>query len=725
MSDKTIRLALVSFLSLFLELLVIRLIGTEIRIFAYLGNLVLLVIFLGIGLGMNHKRNVSVAISAVFFFLIATLTTTSYILRTPRFDVKLFSGVSELLAPLSEAYIWQQLATFSKTGAMFGVLLSGVILLIIACSFFPLGNYLGRVLSAHPSPLRAYSVNVAASLFGMWVYQLFSVGQLPPLLGLVMAMVCLILLCEDRISKALVATSVMAIIALTLPKVSYQPYEGPVTFWSPYQKLTLSLIKDTKPLHPPGYYLEVNTVGYMGLLNLDKDHQATASAILLKTGKTTVEELPFLDQYTLPYRFKPLPQDVLIIGAGAGNDAAGAIRSGVASVDAVEIDPTIIELGRLYHPEYPYNNPAIHVINDDGRAFMERSAKRYDLIVMGLADSHTLSSALTNLRLDHYLYTKESLSKARKLLKPDGILVLSFEAQRPWIGARLRQTLKEAFGQDPLVFEVRSDGAFGWGGYFFVESRNPDYLSTVLSSNRDLSEFVQRHRQQFDSAVNPLTDDWPYLYLDKRRLPLLYILIASSLCIALFIVKRSVLRNTSVDTPMFLWGAAFLLLEFHNISSSSLLFGLTWQTNAVNISAILLLILAANFTAARRGLSQKSAFVGLVATLVIQLIFPIHALNQLGGFPKIAAGGALLNLPFFFAAVIFAEWFSKTKDRAGALGSNLLGAAFGGLLEMFSFLTGMKSLLVLTILLYWIGWISHARSGRFRAFLRQPFDSPA
>ena len=108
------KIAGVSFLILFLELLIIRLLGTEIRIFAYLGNLVLLAIFVGSGLGMYFKKPLPLSTSAVLFFLTAILTTTKYILRTPRFDVKLFSGISELLSPLSESYIWQTLNTFSK-----------------------------------------------------------------------------------------------------------------------------------------------------------------------------------------------------------------------------------------------------------------------------------------------------------------------------------------------------------------------------------------------------------------------------------------------------------------------------------------------------------------------------------------------------------------------------------------------------------------------------------
>ena len=88
------RIALVSFLLLFLELLLIRLIGTEIRIFAYLGNLLLLVMFVGSGFGMWMKRRVPLSLTAVLLFLVTAVVTTSYILRTPRFHFNLFFLIS-------------------------------------------------------------------------------------------------------------------------------------------------------------------------------------------------------------------------------------------------------------------------------------------------------------------------------------------------------------------------------------------------------------------------------------------------------------------------------------------------------------------------------------------------------------------------------------------------------------------------------------------------------
>lgn len=709
------RLALVSFTILFLELLLIRLIGTEIRIFAYLGNLLLLVMFVGTGLGMWMKCRVSLWITAVLLFLVTAAVTTSYILRTPRFDVKLFSGISELLAPLSEAYVWQSLSTMSKTGAAFGIFLTIGLLVIIGVAFVPLGNLLGRLFAASHTPIRSYSVNVAASLFGMWSFQLFSLFELPPLFGLMLAVVMLFALSDDRHDQTVILTSIVGIIALATPKVAYKPYEGPTTFWSPYQKLTLSLTHPTEPQQAKGYYLEVNNVGYMGLLNLDGEWHASASAVLTAEKDVDPRDVSYLDQYTLPFAFAPEKDRILLIGAGAGNDAAGALRAEAKQVDAVEIDPTILRIGTGYHPEKPYQDSRVNVITDDGRAFMERTVNKYDLIILGLADSHTLSSALTNLRLDHYLYTKESLERARELLQPDGVLVLSFEVTRPWIGARLAKTMTDAFGTEPLMFEVRSDGAFGWGGYFFVSAKDPALLPRILEGKPDLARFVRTRERFFPSStinsltMNALTDDWPYLYLDRPRLPAIHLATAAFFVGALVIMRKNLLRSVPLNFPMFFWGAAFLLFEFQNISKASLLFGLTWQTNMIVITAALTMILLANLAVSKHRLSERTAFIGLVCSLIVHLLIPLHALNRWSFLTKLLIGGTILNLPFFFGAVIFATWFSKSNNRSSAFASNLIGAAFGGLLEMFSFLTGIKSLLVLALALYALGWMTARR----------------
>src|SRR5258705_2155374 len=84
-------------------------------------------------------------------------------------------------------------------------------------------------------------------------------------------------------------------------------------------------------------------------------------------------------------------ENVLIIGAGSGNDVSRALQWGAKHVDAVEIDPVIKHLGERDHPNKPYDDPRVTVHLDDGRHFLRTAPDRhYDLVVYALVDSLVL-----------------------------------------------------------------------------------------------------------------------------------------------------------------------------------------------------------------------------------------------------------------------------------------------------------------------------------------------
>ena len=708
MTKPWVRISLISFLILFLELLVIRLVSTEIRIFAYLANLVLLATFVGSGLGMLTRKKLPLSITAVSLTLLTLALVTQTIVRLPTLEFRLFSGITELLAPLSEAYIWFQVDTVSRLGIIIGTMLTVLIFGLIMVVLMPLGQFLGLTLNQARQPLLAYSVNIAASLAGMWAFYLWSDLGLSPFLGLVTAQVLLIALITDRIVRLYGVAALLASLVLLAPRSAHQPQEKPVTFWSPYQKLTLSLIQDKNPHRAQGWYLEVNNVGYMGLLDLSAyavEQRLPAIKAWLK-DKKRLADLPFINQYDLPYQFKPEAKDILIIGGGAGNDAAAAVRANIASVDLVEIDPQIVAIGRKYHVESPYDQPNVTVSVNDGRAFLETTRRTYDVVVMGLADSHALSSSLTNVQLDNYLYTLEALRQVRAVLKPDGILLLSFEVTRPWIGARLQQTITQAFGYPPAIFEVRSDGAFGWGGIVFVNGKDTQTVAKILQQQPALTDFMSRHAKDYaPAAITSLTDNWPYIYLDQPRLPLLHLVIAGVIIISLWWLTGRLLVSSKRDMNWsFFWlGAGFMIYEFQNISKSSLIFGNTWMTNLFIITGVLSLILAANLAVVKKWIGLKWGIGLLLTSLGVQLLIPTAWFNTLNGLTKAVAAIGWLNLPHFFSGVVFAHLFAGHKNKAVALGSNLLGSAIGGFLEILSFLWGMQSLIYVAILLYALG----------------------
>mgnify|MGYP003327590942 CR=1 FL=1 len=75
------------------------------------------------------------------------------------------------------------------------------------------------------------------------------------------------------------------------------------------------------------------------------------------------------------------------MGSGTGNDTAYAIQRGVDKIDAVEIDPVIIDIGRNYHPQKPYQSNKVNVIQNDARNFIQHTFFICD-ILYGINDHH-------------------------------------------------------------------------------------------------------------------------------------------------------------------------------------------------------------------------------------------------------------------------------------------------------------------------------------------------
>jgi hypothetical protein len=462
-----------------------------------------------------------------------------------------------------------------------------------------------------------------------------------------------------------------------------------------------------------GYKIQVNNAFYMTMLDLSDDffkkHMPGANLDLKKYS-----------QYELPYIFAPRLEEILIVGAGAGNDVAGALRKGARHIDAVEIDPGIYALGLEYHPEKPYSQRNVRVIIDDARSFFKKTRKKYDLIVFGLLDSHTLSSNYNNTRLDHYVYTEESFKEAAHLLKEDGVMSVAFEVQKSWIGSRIYGLLHEAFGNLPYVFPVRSpEGVFGWGGLLFVTGRNIASIQQIVESNPGLQAYTARNPARYNAGVTLTTDNWPYLYLEDRTIPKMHLLILLPLLVLLLAARWSLpgLKGGRINLHFFFLGCAFLLLEFQNVSKATLLFGATWVVNSYIISSILLLILLANLFVRWVTVRSVAPYYALLLGTIMGLYFiPLDTLNSLGHEAKFVVASLLLNLPIFFSGVIFIDSFRKAEAKDLAFGSNLIGSVVGGLLEPLSFVIGIKAILLLVLLLYALSLCALLRPElRFRA----------
>lgn len=662
-----------SFLALYFELVVIRYLSSEIRLFAYLKNLPLIASFFGIGLGMilgkppKMLKKLFPFIMFILFFIIvkaSDLGLTHVPLPTNDY---LFMGTFDY--SLSAPY----------TLIKFFIIVFGILALIIAF-FTVLGGFIGAYLEFH-KPLYGYSINLLGSVAGVVAFIILSFASTPPLVWIVVGIIAILPFYNKNIIS--VAMLILLLFLIGVPNNNI--------IWSPYYRISLNAPSKFAHVPPSSLYLiSVNHDYHQKIMNLSREFMSQNNNLepFASAYKT----------YELPYLFKKQPQEVLIVGAGSGNDVAAALRNNATHIDAVEIDPVIIKLGRLYHPEKPYDSPRVTIYNNDARAFFHTTKKKYDLIIFGYLDAHTLLSSFSSIRLDDYIYTTESFKEAKTLLAKDGVLVAAFASQKSFISDRLFLNLTRAFGKPPSAYFTQYDGS----GVVFVEDSKDATLPNI--SYPDISAELKKNSQN----ISVSTDRWPFLYLKKRGIPpVIFFVFSFFILISYFIINRlHPLKIVSRQNACMLFlGAGFLLLETKSITEISLLFGSTWVVNSIVIASFLVMAFGANAISMKKTISPYGIFCMLIAVLVINIFIPISLFASLSGAIKIIVSFFFVGLPVFFSGFIFSQIFRNSKNPSQSLGLNLFGAMLGGAFENTVMLGGTSILGLLAIIIYVVSFI--------------------
>ena len=170
--------------------------------------------------------------------------------------------------------------------------------------------------------------------------------------------------------------------------------------------------------------------------------------------------------------------DVLCIGLGVGIVPMEFARQG-ARVDVVEINPAVVPVAVRF---FDLQTNKLNLTLDDGRHFLNRCRKQYDVVVLDafLGDSSP-----------SHLMTREAFASIRRVLRPGGTLVINsfgnLEDGKDFFAASLNKTLKAVF---PGVRMHTS----GDGGIFFVASDRPTLVSCVRRTWRTSTRRSSRHR---------------------------------------------------------------------------------------------------------------------------------------------------------------------------------------------------------------------------------------
>ncbi|MHC4178449.1 MAG: spermine/spermidine synthase domain-containing protein [Planctomycetota bacterium] len=722
LSTKTqgLNLFLVGFLVLFLELACIRWFAAYVVFLQFFTNIVLIACFLGMSCGCLAARDKRdwlgrFPILAVVTFLLAALTYLVY---------QNWAGLAiDVGNQASPQQVFFGTETRNPDLAQFVVpidLIAATFFVLIALLFVGLGQLLGRAFDAYPHRVVGYTLNIGGSLLGIAAFTAVSFLQAPPVVWLLVgfAGVAYLLYQGGRLTR----TRVMALAVLL---VAVGILETPLRSdfqrrWSPYYAVMHA--KSTGDLM-------VNTISHQAMVPFEESGSVYSLIHLLQQhsgGK--------------PFR------NVLIIGAGSGNDVAHALKFGDPRIDAVEIDPVIQDIGSKWHPDRPYDDPRVKAHLDDGRHFLRTTDKKYDLVVYALVDSLILHSSYANIRLESFLFTKQAFDDVKRVLRPDGTFVMYNFFRQGWVVQRAAAMTQDVFGHEPLVFSMPhrqsigphdSEGgftvivsgenrriaeAFAENGTFWLHRVPPENLAVDgFAPSGDDRPAEQGKWERFSPArlipaeQPPLltSDDWPFFYLRRPMIPGLNV--RSMILLGLlglgmvwwFLPKRRAANGppaggkASMGGRMFFLGAAFMLLETKAVVHLALLFGSTWLVNSAVFFSVLVMILLANLYVLKvPGLKLKWHYWGLFALLAANVLIPLDVFLGGGLAWRYVTPCALVMAPIFFAGVIFARSFRDTASPDRAFGFNIAGAVVGGFSESFSMLLGFRYLLLVAMGFY-------------------------
>lgn len=698
-----INLFLVGFLVLFMELACIRWFASYVVFLQFFTNVVLIASFLGMSCGCMAARQRRDWLGYFPFIALATVVAALGMFAVYHFWRGLSIDVGGQVSP-QEVFFGTEYR--NPDVAQFVVpieAIAAIFFVAVALMFVGVGQVLGRAFDAYPNRVMGYTLNIGGSLVGIVGFSIASIFRAPPAVWFFVSCAGIAYLLYQNRSLTLLrgGALVVLVMGIAVPLTWISPMH--IVRWSPYYMV----VHDVQTGD-----IVVNSIGHQSMV----PYESSGGSYSL---------IHLLEQHSGGPPF----QDVMIIGAGSGNDVTHALRHGAEHVDAVEIDPVIQDIGREYHPNHPYQNPRVTPHLDDGRHFLRTTEKKYDLVVYALVDSLILHSGYANIRLESYLFTQQAFADIKRVLKPDGIFVMYNYYRQGWIVERVAAMAEATFGCAPTVLSLpyqetlkTSEQA---GFTMIIAGCNPRiadafrqhkdfWLSSVPPQNETVDGFDLPAHPGYE-RISPTTlvhdggevlstsDDWPFLYLRGRLIPDLTIRSMVLLgvlgvgLVYLFLPKGRV----SINGRMFFLGAAFMLLETKAVVQMALLFGSTWLVNSAVFFTVLVLILLANlYVLKARPVHLFWYYVGLLVFLAAGVLVPLDLFLSGGTLWRYAAPCILALGPVFFAGVIFARSFSDAANPDLAFGSNIAGSVVGGLAESFSTLLGFRYLLLLAVAFY-------------------------
>jgi hypothetical protein len=697
---------IIAALSTIVLVTLLRVVSSELRIFAYFQNYIYASALFGFGVGVINARLQRFRTFTnewfLYFGVLLVLLVGAH-----------FSFVSNL-GILKESTSFFYYPKFLKDLFVHEVTSTAivfVVFLITAVIFRSLGNEFGRLVE--PLPPLPSLFRLLLGMAGGWLLAgtLIGVGAPPVVLVAVIAAAAYLLGGRSATALSNLPVLLMAAVAL-VSSFSFSTAVRPEAL----EKITSPSVAATSNFWRPYYHVETFPVTFQGktlgqaicgnhnplqfILDMNMNSQeaeSLSSSCEALTGYST-------DYFDLIYKVVERPANVLILGSGAGNEVVAALRHGAAHVDAVDPDASMFEIGNL-HPQKPYSSPLVRRIAADPRQYLRNTAEKYDLILFANLESQTAFGPFGVLRTDNFIYTLDSFVDARMHLKPHGYAAISFIPIRGWLGMRLAHNSIVAF--DKIDAELR-----GLYRNIIIEGRDQNELLGGTLLQKLGPNLVVDNATLSENCVDtfPSYDNWPFVFAQVPSIPRTYLYCITLLMLAMMLCSRSlgirredepVVVMTVENLQIALLGGALFLLQDKAAMTFAYNFGCTWDVlvnSAVSTTLVMLIALVlCNRKFSIPGWLFWPMAIGLILSEAILINY--QAVSYIDNVALRFLASAIVPLiPTFILALAVGRRIKAVELGLIPVGMFCCGAGIGAVFESLDFLAGVSFLDIVAIL---------------------------
>ena len=469
-----------------------------------------------------------------------------------------------------------------------------------------------------------------------------------------------------------------------------------------------------------------------------------------------------LKEWDRAYSFRVAPPSpkTLVIGPGGGSDVLVALGAGSSKVTAVEMNPLMLNFARSFGARGGnlYDNPRVEVVLSEGRTFVRRTDRSFDVVLMGFVDSWAAVASGGLSLSENHLYTVEAFESYYDHLTPDGqIVILRWTVDIPRLvsnavamlgpeeaGRRVAVLLQgrdQANGDPPqMTFilkkrpftEAEKDTLAGLPNttLVVVPGRHVDEpYASLFAGRKSFAQYVA----EADTRVDPVFDDRPFFFArqkpwglpDTMRRAFAYLLApVLALCALLLVLGKPrgerVLPYAGSIVYFASLGTGFIAVELALLQHLTLLLGHPIFT----LSILLFTLLASGGLGSAYGGTRKLSAVclgvaALAATYALALPRVVPALLPLPLAGRIAVAVVLIAPLGFLMGMPFPRGLARTGQ-----GPFPAPPFYWGLNGLFSVVGSIATMLVAVMLGFTWALLAGAALYVAAALSSRPLEAP-